>query len=60
MPNRYCRIEDEERGRMGKRWWDYLIVAAAVGNLCVLVRDTQIPALRMDVIGSRRWRLFCW
>jgi drug/metabolite transporter (DMT)-like permease len=44
-------IEDEERGRMGKRWWDYAIVAAAFGIFAVLLRGTHVPALAMNM----RW-----
>jgi drug/metabolite transporter (DMT)-like permease len=41
-------IEDEARGRMGKRWWDYLIVTAAFGIFLVLLRGTHIPPIRMN------------
>jgi drug/metabolite transporter (DMT)-like permease len=41
-------IEDDERSNMKKRWWDYLIVAVAIGCFCVLLRGTHIPPLAMD------------
>ncbi len=44
-------IEDEERGRMGKRWWDYAIVVAALGVFAVLLHGTRVPGLAMDT----RW-----
>jgi hypothetical protein len=42
-------IEDEARGRMGKRWWDYVIVVAAFGIFALLLRGTHIPALAMNM-----------
>jgi glucose uptake protein GlcU len=41
-------IEDEAKGRMGKRWWDYLIVGVAVGIFLWLLHGTRIPALAMN------------
>ena len=41
-------VEDEARGRMGKRWWDYAIVVAACGVFVLLLRGTHVPALAMD------------
>ena len=41
-------VEDEKRGRMNKRWWDYAIMLVAVGIFVFLLRGTRIPALAMD------------
>jgi len=41
-------IEDDHRSGMKKKWWDYVIVIAAVVVFAILLRGTHVPALRMN------------
>ncbi len=41
-------VEDESRGRMGRRWWDYAIMVLALGVFVLLLRGTRVPSLPMD------------
>jgi drug/metabolite transporter (DMT)-like permease len=42
----YGGAEDEDRG--GRGWWDYLIVAAAIGAFVYLGINARVPSLAID------------
>jgi glucose uptake protein GlcU len=42
-------LEDESRAASKKRWWDYLIVAMAIGLFVWLAKGTTLPPLAMNL-----------
>ena len=42
-------LEDESRATSKKRWWDYLIVAVAIGLFAWLGKGTTLPPLAMNL-----------